>query len=233
MAITEAREAAEHLFTVAQDGILVVNDQGIIQQANPATEWFFGVNPSELRGNHLNKWLTALVYYPDQWTKRSEQTLMILEHRLKPKSNYLSIEVIKKYGDLPLVECYAGQLNQVFMNFLANAINALEEAVENGDSAVEKAALSPPQIHIHTKLTSENQVVISIVDNGLGIPENLQKQLFKTFFTTKPVGKGTGLGLSISYQIVTQKHQGELQCISALGEGTEFVIVIPLNQQIT
>ncbi|WP_334790356.1 ATP-binding protein [Nostoc sp.] len=410
VAIAEAREAAEHLFTVAQDGILVVDDQGIIRQANPATESFFGVNPSELLGNHLNKWLPALIYYPDQWRKRSEQTLlcnrknrtlevsisdrrhqdfqeyvvilhditqrkqaeeilrhseaqlrqeakqlasqlvqsekmsslgqlvagvaheinnpvsfiygnitfanqyiqdvlsllqlyqqnypnpvteiqekteaidlnfliadlpnlltsmtvgaeriteivlslrnfsrldeaemkavnihegidstlMILEHRLKPKSDYLAIEVIKDYGDLPLVGCYVGQLNQVFMNLLANAIDALEEGVENREWGVGEKALPTPQIRIHTKLTSENQVVIRIADNGLGIPEDVQKHLFEPFFTTKPVGKGTGLGLSISYQIITQKHQGTLQCISAPGEGTEFIIVIPLNQQ--
>jgi PAS domain S-box-containing protein len=410
VAIAEAREAAEHLFTVAQDGILVVDDRGIIQQANPATESFFGVNPSELRGNHLNKWLTALVYYPEEWTKRSEQTLLrngknkilevsisdrphqnfqeyvvilhditqrkqaeqilryseaqlrqeakhlasqlihsekmsslgqlvagvaheinnpvnfiygnithanqyiedllkilqlyqqnypnpvieikketeaidldfviadlpklltsmtvgaeriteivlslrnfsrldetemkavnihegidntllILEHRLKAKPNSLTIDIIKEYGDLPLVECYAGQLNQVFMNLLANAIDALEEAVENGEWGVNKAALSTPQIKIHTQLNSENQVVISIADNGIGIPENVQKHLFEPFFTTKPVGKGTGLGLSISYQIVTQKHLGQLQCISTQGQGTEFVVVIPLNQE--
>ncbi|WP_179064753.1 ATP-binding protein [Nostoc sp. C052] len=410
VAIAEARESAEHLFTVAQDGILVVDDRGIIQQANPATKSFFGVNPSELRGNHLNKWLPALVYYPDQWTKRSEQpllghgknrtlevsisdrphqdfqeyvvilhditqrkqaeqvlryseaqlrqeakqlasqlvhsekmsslgqlvagvaheinnpvnfisgnigyanqyiqdllrllqlyqqnyphpateiqqqteaidlnfliadlpnlltsmtvgaeriteivlslrnfsrldeaemkavnihegidnTLMILEHRLKPKSNHLTIEVIKEYGDLPLVECYAGQLNQVFMNLLANAIDALQESVENIEWGVGEKALPTPQIRIHTQLTSENQVVICIADNGTGIPENVQKHLFEPFFTTKPIGKGTGLGLSISYQIITQKHQGKLQCISAPGQGTEFVIVIPLNQQ--
>jgi signal transduction histidine kinase len=160
-----------------------------------------------------------------------DNTLLILEHRLKAKSNSLTIDIIKQYGDLPLVECYAGQLNQVFMNLLANAIDALEEAVGNGEWGVKKAALSTPQIKIHTQLNSENQVVIGIADNGLGIPENVQKHLFEPFFTTKPVGKGTGLGLSISYQIVTQKHLGQLQCISTPGQGTEFVIVIPLNQQ--
>lgn len=403
VAIAEARVAAEHLFTVAQDGILVVDEQGVIQQANPATESFFNVNPSQLRGNHLNKWLPALVNYPHLWTKRSEQTLfrngknrilevsisdrphqdfheyvvivhditqrkqseaqlrqeakhlasqlvqsekmsslgqlvagvaheinnpvsfisgninyanqyvqdllrllqlyqqnyphpvaeiqkeieaidsdfimvdlpnlltsmtvgakrikeivlslrnfsrldeaemkavnihegidstlMILEHRFKAKSNYLGIEVIKEYGDLPLVECYAGQLNQVLMNLLVNAIDALEEAVENAEWGAGEKAPTIPQIRINTNLTKDNQLVIRIIDNGFGIPEDIQQHLFEPFFTTKPVGKGTGLGLSISYQIITQKHQGKLQCVSALGKGTEFVIVIPLKQQ--
>ncbi len=407
VAIAEARESAEHLFSVAQDGILVVDDQGIIRQANPATESFFGINPSELRGNHLNKWLPALVYYPEQWIKRSEQTLigngknrtlevsisdrphqdfqeyvvilhditqrkqaeqilryseaqlrqeakhlasqlvqsekmsslgqlvagvaheinnpvnfiygnithanqyiqdllrllqlyqqnypnpvteiqkeieaidlsfliadlpnlltsmtvgaeriteivlslrnfsrldeaemkavnihqgidntlMILEHRLKAKSNNFTIEIIKEYGDLPLVECYPGQLNQVFMNLLANAIDALEESLVISQTSF---VINKGQIRIQTQLTNQKQVVIRVSDNGLGIPEDVQKRLFEPFFTTKPIGKGTGLGLSISYQIITQKHQGKLQCISAPGQGTEFVIEIPLNQQ--
>lgn len=160
-----------------------------------------------------------------------DSTLMILQNRLKGNDQRPTIEIIKEYSKLPLVECYAGQLNQVFMNLLSNAIDALEEGVGNGEWGVGEKALPTPQICIHTKLTSENQVVIRITDNGTGIPENVQKHLFEPFFTTKPVGKGTGLGLSISYQIITQKHRGELQCISAPGQGTEFVIVIPLNQQ--
>ncbi|MBX9257964.1 amino acid permease [Desmonostoc muscorum CCALA 125] len=416
VAIAEARESAEHLFTVAQDGILVLDHRGIIRQANPATEFFFGIHPSQLQGNHLSKWLPELTPYPDEWTKRSEQTLlckgknrtldvsisdrphqdfqeyvvilhditerkqaeeilrnseaqlrqeakhlasqlvqsekmsslgqlvagvaheinnpvnfiygninfasqyiedllkllqlyqqyyphpvpeienkieaidlnflitdlpnllssmevgaeriteivlslrnfsrldeaemkavnihegidstlMILENRLKAKPNSVGIEVIKEYGELPLVECYAGQLNQVFMNILANAIDALEESLvfSHSSFATDKGLMTNNrgQIRIHTKLNKDKQVVIRIADNGLGIPEDVQQRLFEPFFTTKPVGKGTGLGLSISYQIITQKHQGKLQCISTVGQGTEFVIIIPLTQRAT
>ncbi|WP_189523617.1 ATP-binding protein [Nostoc sp. PA-18-2419] len=431
VAIAEAREAAEHLFTVAQDGILVVDERGIIRQANPATEFFFGVYPSQLLGNHLNKWLPKLTHYPSEWIKRSEQTLLsnsknrtlevsisdrphqdfqeyvvilhditerkqaeeilrdseaqlrqeakqlasqlvqsekmsslgqlvagvaheinnpvnfiygninfasryiedllklvhlyqqyyphpgleiqnqieaidlnfliidlpnlltsmqvgaeriteivlslrnfsrldeaevktvnihegidstllILENRLKAKPNFVGIQVIKEYGDLPSVECYAGQLNQVFMNILVNAIDALEESLvishpsfttdktqslSEGNLGLElyKKGLmtnNRGQIRIHTKVTNNKQAMIRITDNGLGIPEDIQQRLFEPFFTTKPVGKGTGLGLSISYQIITQKHQGKLECISTVGKGTEFVIIIPLNQKV-
>jgi two-component system, NtrC family, sensor kinase len=152
-----------------------------------------------------------------------DSTLMILESRLKGASSRPTIEVIKEYGNLPLVECYAGQLNQVFMNILANAIDALEEAILRGELSGIK-----PQIHINSTLTERQQVMVRISDNGPGIPENLQQRLFDPFFTTKPLGKGTGLGLSISYNIITEKHQGTLQCISSPDKGTEFVICIPL-----
>lgn len=410
VAIAEAREAAEHLFIVAQDGIVVVDEQGIIRQGNPATKFFFGVNPSKLQGNHLKKWLPKLDDYPQNWTKRSEQTLvyktqirtlevsisdrphqdfreyvvilhditkrkqaeeilrhseaqlreqakqlatqlvqsekmsslgqlvagvaheinnpvsfiygnlryaseyiqdllqllqlyqqhyphpiaeiqnkakamdinflmadlpklltsmqvgaeritkivlslrnfsrldeaeikavnihegidstlMILESRLKGKSNRLAIEVIKEYADLPLVECHAGQLNQVFMNLITNAIDAIEESIVISHQSLvsnkEQMTNDKGQIHIRTQLYTDEQVIICIADNGIGIPESVQQRLFEPFFTTKPVGKGTGLGLSISYQIITQTHKGELQCISLPGKGTEFIIIIP------
>jgi PAS domain S-box-containing protein len=404
MALAEARESAEHLFTIAQDGILVVDEQGIIRQANPATEDFFGFNPSQLLGHHLKKCLPQLTEYPEEWQNRGEHTLyhhhkiktlevsisdrlnqdfqeyvvivhditqrkqaeeilrqseaqlkqeaqllatqlvqsekmsslgqlvagvaheinnpvsfiygnltpanqyiqdlikliqlyqqhypqanpeiqnqietidlnfviadlpkllnsmevgsqrikdivlslrsfsrldeaemkavnihegldstlMILQSRIKATSERPTIEVIKEYGNLPPVECYAGQLNQVFMNVLANGIDALEESILKGQK-IEK-----PLILIHTEITRDEQVIIHIKDNGSGIPENVQKHLFEPFFTTKAVGKGTGLGLSISYQIITEKHGGNLKCISAPDQGTEFVITIPLKPQ--
>jgi signal transduction histidine kinase len=152
-----------------------------------------------------------------------ESTLIILESRLqkkhKPRQN---ITVIKEYGNLPLVECYPGLLNQVFMNILNNAIDALEEAI------VKHKKNQPPVIKISTQLIGGNWIEIHISDNGIGVPENAKKQLFDPFFTTKPVGKGTGLGLSISYQIVVEKHGGQLNCVSTFGEGTEFIIKIPV-----
>ncbi|WP_420840310.1 trifunctional serine/threonine-protein kinase/ATP-binding protein/sensor histidine kinase [Argonema galeatum] len=236
-----------------------------------------------------------------------DSTLMILQHRLKAKPQRPGIQVIKKYGELPLVECYPGQLNQVFMNLLANAIDALEE-YNNGRTFTE-IERNPNIITILTQVISfpvvseslwpqrgnptpypspshgegrrrEGQrgktnnfdadefdikyqekecnpkskilscegghrdgnrqdahfaqnpksVVIRIADNGPGIPESVQQRLFDPFFTTKPVGKGTGLGLSISYQIVTEKHKGRIDCISAPGQGAEFAIEIPVRQ---
>ncbi len=154
-----------------------------------------------------------------------DSTLLILQHRLKVKENRPAIEVIKEYGDLPLVECYAGQLNQVFMNILVNAIDALDERDEKR-TFVENQE-NPSAIHIRTELILDNQVKISIKDNAEGIPKSIRQRLFDPFFTTKPVGKGTGMGLSISYQIITERHGGKLQCISVPGEGTEFVILLP------
>jgi PAS domain S-box-containing protein len=403
VAIAEAREAAEHLFTVALDGILVVDDEGIIRQANPATESLLAVKPSMLQGSELQKWLPQLPASPQQWAGRSEHileektqtktlevsishrtyqnfreyvvilhditqrkqaeqvlrnseerlreeaamlatqllqsekmsslgqlvagvaheinnpvtfihgnlvhakqyiedlvallklyqqydsqsvpeiqdmaadidaeflmedlpkllnsmkigterirnivlslrnfsrldesdskavdihegidsTLMILEHRLKSTSHRPAIKLIKEYAKLPLVECYPGQLNQVFMNILANAIDALEERFANNPQ------MSHLQIDIKTEMRDDQQVMIRIADNGMGIPEKVQKLLFDPFFTTKPVGQGTGLGLSISYKIITEKHFGTLHCISVPNQGTAFVITIPLSQ---
>ncbi|WP_407889697.1 ATP-binding protein [Scytonema sp. NUACC26] len=160
-----------------------------------------------------------------------DSTLMILQHKLKSKSSSPQIQVIKEYGDLPLVECYPGQLNQVFMNILSNAIDALEESLSIGHwSLVEdKEQKRIPTISIRTKVMN-NQTFIYIADNGLGMSENTRQRIFDPFFTTKPVGKGTGMGLSISYQIVTEKHGGSLYCMSKLNLGTEFVVQIPLKQ---
>lgn len=155
-----------------------------------------------------------------------ESTLMILQNRLKATPKREAIALIKEYGNLPPIECYAGQLNQVFMNILSNAIDALEE-VFSGSSSSQEAI---PTILIRTEVVKSDQIAIKIADNGPGMPEGVREKILDPFFTTKPVGKGTGLGLSISYQIVTEKHQGSLQCISAPGQGTEFLIQIPLSQ---
>jgi len=156
-----------------------------------------------------------------------DSTLMILQHRIKAKHNHPEIEVIKEYGNLPLVECYAGQLNQVFMNILSNALDALEER----DSRLSAAQIckNPSIISIKTEMLAPDRVSIRIADNGPGMTKTVCHRLFDPFFTTKPVGKGTGMGLSISYQIVTDRHKGSLKCTSSPGQGTELAIEIPLK----
>ncbi|WP_375511654.1 sensor histidine kinase [uncultured Nostoc sp.] len=157
-----------------------------------------------------------------------DSTLLILQYRLKAKHKQQEIAIIKYYGDLPLVECYAGGLNQVFMNILSNAIDALYEWEEECLKKEAKKHLS--SIIVQTQVKNEECVIISIKDNGPGIPEEVKAKLFDPFFTTKPIGKGTGLGLSISYQIIVDKHKGKIECISAPGKGTEFLIEIPIKQ---
>ncbi|WP_190486001.1 PAS domain S-box protein [Microcoleus sp. FACHB-831] len=158
-----------------------------------------------------------------------DSTLMILLHRLKAQAAHPSIPVIKEYNsNLPMVECYAGSLNQVFMNILSNAIDAIDDF--NETRSFEEIQVNPGKIWIITEILESNRVAIRIKDNGPGIPANVLPRLFDPFFTTKTVGKGTGLGLSISYQIVVERHRGDLRCISSPGCGTEFVIEIPLRQ---
>jgi signal transduction histidine kinase len=157
-----------------------------------------------------------------------DSTLMILQNRLKLSPDNLSIQVIKDYDELPLIECYPGQLNQVFMNLLANAIDALEE--KNQHRSLEEIKANPSKIKISTSQLDKEWVTIAIADNGNGIPDEFCSHLFDPFFTTKAVGKGTGLGLSISYQIITDKHCGKLYCHSNETEGTEFIIEIPVKQ---
>jgi two-component system, NtrC family, sensor kinase len=153
-----------------------------------------------------------------------ESTLLILQHRLR-SCNYLTeIKIIREYGDLPLVECFASELNQVFTHILTNAIDALEAKIEISQSQFS------PQIEINTQLHNCGAIVIDIQDNGLGMNEEVQSKLFDPFFTTKPIGKGTGLGLSISYQIIVEKHGGEITCISTHGKSTKFTIKIPILQ---
>lgn len=152
-----------------------------------------------------------------------DSTLLILQHRLKASSSRPAIEVHCHYGDIPNIECYAGQLNQVFMNLISNAIDALEEALGAGQ-------IISPVIDITTEILEKEYLSIRISDNGSGIDVNLQNHLFDPFFTTKPVGKGTGMGLSISYQIITERHKGNIWFASNRGAGTEFVIQIPMKQ---
>ncbi|MCC5646526.1 PAS domain S-box protein [Nostoc sp. CHAB 5824] len=154
-----------------------------------------------------------------------DSTLMILQNRLKLKPESSQIQIVKEYEQLPLIECYVGQLNQVFMNIITNAIDALEELYLSNQQPNFN-----PQIIIRTELLNPDWVAIEIADNGVGMSQEIQQRLFDPFFTTKVVGKGTGLGMSISYQIVTEKHQGQLQCISSPGQGTTFIIEIPIQQ---
>jgi signal transduction histidine kinase len=156
-----------------------------------------------------------------------DSTLMILETRFQEKLGYSSNVIIKKYGDIPLVQCYASQMNQVFMNIISNAIDVLKQRQENLSTTELKN--NPSQIIIRTKIINNNWVQVSIKDNGMGINPEIKQRIFDPFFTTKPVGEGTGLGLSISYQIVVEKHGGVLDCISAPGKGTEFIIEIPIK----
>ncbi|BAY11783.1 sensor histidine kinase [Calothrix sp. NIES-2098] len=158
-------------------------------------------------------------------------TILILKHRLKASNTRPAIEVIRDYDDLPEVECFPGQLNQVFMNLLANAIDALEES--NIGRSYQEIAANPNYIIIKTKLTEdEDYVAIIIKDNGLGIPDEIKSQIFDNLFTTKAVGKGTGLGLAITYQIIVEKHEGTIEVNSVPGAGAEFVITIPISSQL-
>ncbi|MBE9040884.1 GAF domain-containing protein, partial [Oscillatoriales cyanobacterium LEGE 11467] len=156
-----------------------------------------------------------------------KSTLLILKHRLKANDKRPAIEAIEQYGDLPPIECYAGQLNQVFMNILANAIDALEET--NEGRTYQEVSADPNRITILTQMNAdETRAIVRIRDNGAGMTPEVRQKVFDRLFTTKPVGQGTGLGLSISHQIVVQKHGGKLSCDSTPGEGTEFTIEIPI-----
>lgn len=157
-----------------------------------------------------------------------DSTLMILQNRLKARPDRPEIQVVKQYGNVPQVDCYAGQLNQVFMNVLSNAIDALEDAI-----ATDQLPDRSPMIQVTTvvvkTVTCDRNLQIQITDNGPGIPDHIKPRLFDPFYTTKPIGKGTGMGLSISYQIVTERHNGTLTCESTVGAGTTFCITIPMR----
>ena len=173
-----------------------------------------------------------------------DSALLILQHKIKENGKNRQIEIVKEYGEIPLIQCYAGQLNQVFMNVVSNAIDALAD-VRNRKLELASATDAEPQnfpslplgcdalpwIRIRTEVVENNRVAIAISDNGPGMAESVKSRIFDPFFTTKPVGKGTGLGLSISYQIVVERHGGTLRCISAPGGGTEFAIEIPIRQR--
>lgn len=160
-----------------------------------------------------------------------DSTLVILHNRLKGTSERPAITVTKAYGDLPLIDCYPGQLNQVFMNLLGNAIDALEAVQQHRQ--VNYLHDHPGQIWIRTSVCRAGWVAITIADNGPGMPESVVQRIFDPFFTTKPIGQGTGLGLAISYQIVTERHGGKLYCTSVPGEGTTFTIEIPIRRLVT
>ncbi|HEY9296136.1 MAG TPA: response regulator [Phormidium sp.] len=159
-----------------------------------------------------------------------DSTLTILHYRLKARPEHAAIEISKDYGQLPLIECYPGQLNQVFMNILSNAIDALEEYTQ--EQSPDDRINSPSKIQVSTELVDNTWIRIRIADNGPGISNSVKTKLFDPFFTTKAVGKGTGLGLSISYEIIVEKHGGKLYCQSTPEQGTEFVIEIPTQQKV-
>lgn len=159
-----------------------------------------------------------------------DSTLIILQHRLKAKPKCPAIELIKDYGTLPRVECFPGQLNQVFMNILANALDAIEEL--NDKRTYLEIQDNPSRITIRTSVIDPDRVQIAIADNGAGIPESIQKQIYNPFFTTKLVGKGTGMGMAIAYQIIAEKHGGTIECLSQPGRGTTFAIQIPVRQSL-
>ncbi|EAW37125.1 GAF domain-containing protein [Lyngbya sp. PCC 8106] len=164
-----------------------------------------------------------------------DNTLMILQHRFRGNSNFPEIQVVKNYGDLPKVECYASLLNQVFMNIISNALDSLEDHYNKLKNRNLPTSAYSPKVWIETSIIRETSpikdwVKISILDNGIGVAPEHFHHIFDPFFTTKPIGQGTGLGLSISYQIIVEKHQGRLECISQTEKITEFIISIPIYQ---
>ncbi len=154
-----------------------------------------------------------------------ESTLMILKHRLKANDVRPEINVVQSLGTIPTIQAYAGPLNQVFMNLIANAIDAIDEYYEQSEHKDDRVG----KIEI---ITSENianhEIHLTIRDNGIGVPEAIQERIFEQSFTTKPIGRGTGLGLAISQQIITEKHGGKISCTSVYGKGSEFRICLPM-----
>jgi signal transduction histidine kinase len=159
-----------------------------------------------------------------------DSTLLILQHRLRAESRRSDIEVMRDFGDLPLIECYPGELNQVFMNILVNAIDAIEESYAERMHCENQRYVG--RITICTSVIDSQWVKIAIADNGMGMSAQVQQKIFNPFFTTKPIGTGTGMGMAISYRIVVERHGGKLDCFSEIGKGTEFVIQIPMSHSI-
>jgi two-component system, NtrC family, sensor kinase len=156
-----------------------------------------------------------------------DSALLILQHRLNTRSGFQWIQVERNYGDLPLVQCFPGQLNQALMNILVNSIDAIEEIATK--HSPQESGADANRITIQTTLVESEWVQIAIADTGIGMSESVLQRVFDPFFTTKPVGKGTGMGMSISYQIITEQHGGRLNCTSQPGQGTEWIIQIPLQ----
>jgi len=196
----------------------------LIQSMKEGTSRIAEISTSMRSFSHLDKAEKVLFHLHDG----IDSTLLILKHRLKANENRPEIKVIKNYGNLPDINCYPGQLNQVFMNLIANAIDALEEA--NIGRNFEDIKAQANRITITTEIDEDKQnVIVCIGDNGAGMSEEVKQKIFENLFTTKAVGKGTGLGLSISRQIVEEKHGGTLTCTSEIGKGTEFAIALPLK----
>ncbi|WP_334809032.1 sensor histidine kinase [Nostoc sp.] len=158
-------------------------------------------------------------------------TILILKHRLKANESRQEIKITTSYSEMPPIECFPGQLNQVFMNLLANAIDALEEA--NRGRTFKQIEENPNRIGIYTALIEDGQrIQIRIQDNGVGISDQVKQKVFDHVFTTKEIGKGTGLGLAISRQIVVEKHRGSIQVNSELGQGSEFIVTLPIHKTV-
>lgn len=155
-----------------------------------------------------------------------ESTLMVLQSRLKSQQNRPEIKLIKNHGNIPNLNCYASEINQVFLNILNNAIDAFDD---HGNSQLNSRLNQEPTISIATKQKEDSTIVIQIKDNGVGMSQGVSRRIFDPFFSTKLVGSGTGLGLSMSYQIIVEKHKSKLYLQSELGEGTTFVIELPLS----
>ena len=156
-----------------------------------------------------------------------DSTLLILKHRTKGNENRPAIEIVKNYGNIPEIDCFPGQLNQVFMNLLANAIDALDEANKGKTFAAIKA--NPNRITIETKILGSDGVQVCIQDNGCGMKPDTRARIFEQGFTTKEVGEGTGWGMAIAKSIIEEKHGGAIACHSELGQGTEFIISLSLH----